>query len=78
MGVIAAVAQFERDLLIERTQAGLERARAEGTTLGRPTTLTPSPRADVRARLAAGESVSTVARDLKTSRMTIMRARETA
>jgi putative DNA-invertase from lambdoid prophage Rac len=78
MGVIAAVAQFERDLLIERTQAGLERARAEGTTLGRPATLTPSARADVRARLAAGESVSTVARDLKTSRMTIMRARETA
>src|ERR1700760_4540957 len=57
MGVIAAVAQFERDLLIERTQAGLERARSEGTTLGRPATLTPSVRAEVRARLAAGESV---------------------
>jgi putative DNA-invertase from lambdoid prophage Rac len=78
MGVIAAVAQFERDLLIERTQAGLERARSEGTVLGRPATLTPARRADVRARLAAGESVSQLARDLKTSRMTIMRAREVA
>lgn len=78
MGVIAAVAQFERDLLIERTQAGLERARAEGTALGRPATLTPSVRADVRARLAAGESVSALARDFNTSRMTIMRAREVA
>jgi putative DNA-invertase from lambdoid prophage Rac len=76
MGVIAAVAQFERDLLIERTQAGLDRARSEGTLLGRPATLTPDRRADVRARLAAGESVSQLARDLKTSRMTIMRARE--
>ncbi|MBP5090129.1 recombinase family protein, partial [Pseudomonas chlororaphis] len=36
MGVIAAVAEFERDLLIERTQAGLSRARAAGTKLGRP------------------------------------------
>ena len=34
MGVINAVAQFERDLLIERTQAGLIRARAEGKRMG--------------------------------------------
>src|ERR1700693_6460808 len=38
MGVINAVAQFERDLLIERTQAGLKRAKAEGVGLGRPAT----------------------------------------
>lgn len=36
MQVIAAVAEFERDLLIERTQAGLARAKAEGKKLGRP------------------------------------------
>ena len=36
MGVLAAVAQFERDLLIERTQAGLNRTKAAGTKLGRP------------------------------------------
>ena len=36
MNVINAVAEFERDLLIERTQAGLSRAIAEGKTLGRP------------------------------------------
>ena len=33
MGVIAAVAEFERDLLVERTQAGLARAKAEGKAL---------------------------------------------
>ena len=76
MGVINAVAQFERDLLIERTQAGLERARAEGTTLGRPSILTPVQRDQVRARLAAGASVSALARQLGTSRMTVMRARD--
>ena len=34
MQVIVAVAEFERDLLIERTQAGLQRAKAEGKALG--------------------------------------------
>jgi putative DNA-invertase from lambdoid prophage Rac len=36
MQVLGAVAEFERDLLIERTQAGLRRAKAEGKKLGRP------------------------------------------
>src|SRR3954447_373364 len=40
MGVINAVAEFERDLLVERTQAGLSRAKAEGKRLGRPLSLT--------------------------------------
>ena len=36
MQVISAVAEFERDLLIERTQSGLARAKAQGKKLGRP------------------------------------------
>lgn len=36
MQVLNAVAEFERDLLIERTQQGLIRAKAEGKKLGRP------------------------------------------
>lgn len=36
MQVLGAVAEFERDLLIERTQQGLIRAKAEGKKLGRP------------------------------------------
>lgn len=36
MQVLGAVAEFERDLLIERTQSGLQRAKAEGKKLGRP------------------------------------------
>ena len=76
MGVIAAVAQFERDLLIERTQAGLARARAEGKKLGRPFSLTPAARAQVREALAAGTSVSALARKHGSSRQTIMRVRD--
>lgn len=36
VAVLAAVAQMERDLLIERTHAGLEKAKAAGKVLGRP------------------------------------------
>jgi putative DNA-invertase from lambdoid prophage Rac len=77
IGVINAVAQFERDLLIERTRSGLARAKAEGTVLGRPVTLDPTQRSAVRRELAAGASVSAMARKFATSRQTIMRARDT-
>ena len=76
MQVINAVAEFERDLLIERTQAGLRRAKAEGKTFGRPSALTESQRATVMDQLNAGVSVAQIAREMKTSRQTIMRVRE--
>ena len=75
MNVLNAVAQFERDLLIERTQSGLKRAKAEGKTLGRPATLSEQQKQAVRDELAAGVSVSALARKLGTSRQTVMRAR---
>ena len=78
MGVINAVAEFERDLLVERTQAGLRRARAEGKPIGRPHSLTADQRAEVVRRLQAGESVSAVARALGTSRQTVTRVRGAA
>lgn len=78
MQVINAVAEFERDLLIERTQSGLRRARAEGKTFGRPSALTEAQRATVINQLDTGVSVAQIARDMKTSRQTIMRVRESA
>lgn len=76
MGVIAAVAEFERDLLIERTQAGLARAKAEGKALGRPSALSAAQVQEVGKRLAAGEAIAAIARAMGTSRQTIMRARD--
>jgi putative DNA-invertase from lambdoid prophage Rac len=75
MAVINAVAQFERDLLIERTQAGLARAKAEGKALGRRASLDPYQRAKAAEQLAQGASVSAVARAFSTSRQTILRIR---
>jgi putative DNA-invertase from lambdoid prophage Rac len=75
MNILAAVAQFERELLIERTQSGLKRAWAEGKKSGRRAVLDDEQRAEVQAALAAGETVSALARQYGASRQTIMRAR---
>jgi putative DNA-invertase from lambdoid prophage Rac len=72
LSMLAAVAEMERDLLIERTQAGLARAKAEGKTLGRPFKTTPAQRADILLRLNAGESVSALARFYNVSRANII------
>jgi putative DNA-invertase from lambdoid prophage Rac len=78
MSVINSVAQFERDLLIERTHSGLARAKAAGATLGRPVALDATQRAAALAMLEAGASVSAIARDLGTSRQTVMRVRDSS
>ena len=76
MGVLTAVAEFERDLLIERTHAGMARARAEGKVMGRPPALTKERQAEVVQQLAMGVSVAQLARDYGTTRQSIMRIRE--
>jgi putative DNA-invertase from lambdoid prophage Rac len=76
MNVLNAVAQFERDLLIERTQSGLKRARSEGKTLGRPFALSNEKKQAVRNDLATGMSVSAIAKKFATSRQTIMWVRD--
>lgn len=73
MAVIAAVAEFERDLLVERTQSGLSRARAEGKKLGRPCNLTVLQQDAVRLRRAQGESLGVLAREFGVSRSAIQR-----
>ena len=76
MNVLNAVAEFERDLLVERTQAGLGRAKAEGKTLGRPSSLTNDQRREVERQLREDVTVSALAREFNTSRQTIMRVRD--
>lgn len=73
MGVIIAVAEFERDLLIERTQAGLARAKAEGKILGRPQALSDEQQRAIRAKRQAGISLGTLAKEYDVSRAAIQR-----
>lgn len=74
--VAEAVAEFEGDLLIERTQAGIARARAVGKALGRPSALTKVQQAEAMQRLETGEFVAKVPRDYGTTLQSIMRVRE--
>lgn len=76
--MLAAVADFERALIVERTRAGLSRARAEGKRLGRPAKTTDAQRAVIRERLAQGVTVSQVARDFGISRATVITLRDAA
>lgn len=78
MTMLAAVSQMERELLIERTQAGLARAKAEGVKLGRKPKTTDSQKRQIIAELEAGTSVSQVARTYQVSRATIIGIRERA
>lgn len=73
LNMLAAVAEMERDLLVERTQAGLARAKAEGKTLGRPTLTTDADRRAITEAHASGVSISALARLHNLSRATVMR-----
>ncbi|OYD77988.1 UNVERIFIED_ORG: putative DNA-invertase from lambdoid prophage Rac [Burkholderia sp. CF145] len=78
MTVLAAVSQFERDLLIERTHAGLERAKAEGKKLGRAEALSGSRKAEATQALAQGLSLQQVADRFNVSKSTVQRLRREA
>ena len=72
--LMGALAQFERSLIIERTQAGLQAARKRGAKIGRPQALTSGQVAHAKTLIAGGESPSAVARSLGVNRATLYRA----
>ncbi len=74
--MLAAVAEMERDLLVERTQAGLQRAKAEGKQLGRPSKTSPEQRQAILDELGRNVSVSAMAKLYGVSRATIIGIRE--
>jgi len=75
MQVISAVAEFERDLLLERTHSGIARAKASGKRFGRPSVLNEEQQLTVIARINAGISISAIAREFNTTRQTILRVK---
>jgi len=75
MQVISAVAEFERDLLLERTHSGIARAKAAGKRFGRPSVLNEEQKNTVIARINAGINISAIAREFNTTRQTILRVK---
>ncbi|MCX6976061.1 MAG: recombinase family protein [Verrucomicrobia bacterium] len=64
-GVFSALGEYERELIRERINAGLARARAEGKKLGRPTNVNDSVRTSVRLLREKGLSVHKIAKQLR-------------
>ena len=76
MHVLNAVAQLERDLIIERTNSGVAQAREQGKRFGRPPSVPEKHHPAILSALRDGQTVSAVARKFKTSRPTITRIRD--
>ena len=71
--VMASLAQMERELLIERTKAGLESAKLQGRKGGRKRLMTESKMESAKKLLAAGTSPKIVAKDIGVSIATLYR-----
>jgi putative DNA-invertase from lambdoid prophage Rac len=73
LAMLAAVGEMERDLLVERTQAGLARAKKEGKELGRPKKTTDAQRAEILTKHQTGTNISQLAKQYGVSRLSIAR-----
>ncbi len=69
--IMAALAEFERSLIRERTLAGLAPAKRRGSKLGRKCSLTVAQVARARRLIEAGKSRTYVARNLSVARSTL-------
>jgi DNA invertase Pin-like site-specific DNA recombinase len=72
--MLGVFAEFERAMIVERVQAGLRRARAQGKRLGRPRVDEKVERA-IRRELAAGRGIHAVARSVGVGAGTVQRVR---
>jgi DNA invertase Pin-like site-specific DNA recombinase len=73
--VLGGLAEFERELIRQRTGEGRERAKARGTRFGRKPKLTVHQRNEAISRRAAGEALTEIARSYNVSHSTISRLR---
>jgi len=72
--ILMAIAEFERELIRERTRAGIAAARAAGRRIGRPRALTSAQTRHVRALAAQGLSIRDIACVMNVGRATVHRA----
>ncbi|MCP4081406.1 MAG: recombinase family protein [Planctomycetaceae bacterium] len=75
--LMGALAEFERSLIVERTQAGLQAARKRGVRVGRPRSLSPAQVKHARKLIDSGERPAAVAGTLGVNRSTLYRAMKT-
>jgi DNA invertase Pin-like site-specific DNA recombinase len=71
--MLGAIGEFERDLIRERTSAGLAAARERGRTGGRPPSMTPEKLAAAKSLIESGHGVKAAAEAIGVSRATLHR-----
>ena len=71
LSMLGAVAAFERSMILERQREGIAIAKAAGKYKGRKAALTGERVAELRMRLAQGESVTSLAKEFGISRQTV-------
>ena len=76
--VLGGLAEFERSLIMSRTQAGIQRAKERGVAFGRPTKLSAKQRRLIAQRKAAAETAAALTREFEVGEATIWRALNSA
>jgi DNA invertase Pin-like site-specific DNA recombinase len=71
LSMLGAVAEFERSMILERQREGIALAKAAGKYKGRKAALSDEQATELRARLAAGEPVTALAKEFGVSRQTV-------
>lgn len=74
--ILAAMAQYERELIAERTKAGIEAARARGTHVGRPPVVNREVIKAVGEMTSTGSSIPEISRLLGISERSVSKARK--
>jgi DNA invertase Pin-like site-specific DNA recombinase len=72
--IMAGIAQFERKLILSRTEVGIAKARAQGKKFGRPSALDVGQKRKIAERYAAGETMAALAAEYEVGEATIFRA----
>jgi len=72
--IMSGIAQFERSLILSRTEAGIAKARAQGKKFGRPSALDIGQKRKIAERYAASETMAELAAEYEVGEATIWRA----
>ena len=72
--VLSGLAEFERSLIMARTQAGIQKAREKGVTFGRPVKLNTRQKQMIAERYAQGETMASLAEFFEVGEATVWRA----
>ena len=76
-GMLSVFSSFEREMISERVKSGLERAKAEGKILGRPTNMNDGLRASIKLLREQGLGIKRIATTIGCGVGTVYKALET-